>query len=90
MLSAIVSAVTNRKIANDVAMTGEISLRGRILPVGGIKEKVLAAYRYGLKEVILPVENRSDIEKIPEEIRQRLKIIFASTVDQVLKKVLIN
>lgn len=90
MLSAIVSAVTNRKIANNVAMTGEISLRGRILPVGGIKEKVLAAYRYGLKEVILPVENRSDIEKIPEEIRQRLKMIFASTVDQVLKKVLIN
>ncbi|HCZ06846.1 MAG TPA: endopeptidase La [Thermotogae bacterium] len=90
MLSALVSAITGKKVASDVAMTGEISLRGRILPVGGIKEKVLAAYRHGLKEVILPSENKSDVEKIPKEIRDRLKINFVDTVEQVLNKVLID
>jgi ATP-dependent Lon protease len=67
-----------------VAMTGEITLRGRVLPVGGIKEKVLAADRAGIKTVILPKKNEADLEDVPEEVRQRMNFIFVEWVSEVL------
>ena len=69
--TAMVSALTGRAVPSDLAMTGEVTIRGRVLPVGGIKEKVLAAYRFGVKKIIMPSENRFDIEEIPEEIRKK-------------------
>ncbi len=83
MATAIASLVTGRPIRDDVAMTGEITLRGQVLPVGGIKEKVLAAHRAGLKTVILPKRNENDIEDIPTEARDDLQFILADRVDQV-------
>ena len=69
-------------------MTGEITLRGQVLPVGGIKEKVLAAHRNGLKTVILPKRNEFDLDDVPEEIKNRMQFIFAETVDEVLEAAL--
>ncbi len=83
MATAIASLMTNRLVRSDVAMTGEITLRGRVLPVGGIKEKVLAAHRAGLKTVILPKRNDKDLDDLPEEIRQELNFIFVEQVSDV-------
>jgi len=88
MATAIVSLVSGRPVRPDVGMTGEITLRGQVLPVGGIKEKVLAAHRSGLKTVILPRRNDADLEELPEEVRQALQFIFVETVDDVLKAAL--
>jgi ATP-dependent Lon protease len=85
MASAIASALTKRAIRKDVAMTGEITLRGRVLPIGGVKEKVLAAHRAGIKTVILPEENRKDLEDVPDNVREELCFEFVSRVDEVLK-----
>jgi len=82
--TAIVSLVSGRPVKEDVGMTGEITLRGQVLPVGGIKEKVLAAHRMGLKTVILPKRNEADLEDLPEEVVKILKFIFVDTVDEVL------
>jgi len=71
-------------------MTGEITLRGQVLPIGGVKEKVLAAHRVGLRLVILPVRNEPDLEDIPEEIRKEMEFVFAETIDDVLKVALDN
>jgi ATP-dependent Lon protease len=68
----------------DIGMTGEITLRGQVLPVGGIKEKTLAAHRSGLKTIILPRRNEADLEDLPEEVRTDLKFIFVDTIDQVI------
>jgi ATP-dependent Lon protease len=83
MATALVSLLTNRSVRADVAMTGEITLRGQVLPVGGIKQKVLAAARVGIGTVILPVRNEPDLEDIPEEIRGKMKFVFAERVDDV-------
>ncbi|HHX41180.1 MAG TPA: endopeptidase La [Armatimonadetes bacterium] len=89
MATAIASLATGRRVRSDVAMTGEITLTGRVLPVGGIKEKVLAAHRAGLKRVILPERNRKDmLEDVPEEVRQSIQIEYADTVRRVLDWVL--
>ena len=88
MIASLVSLLTKRCVADDVTMTGEISLRGLVLPVGGVKEKVLAAHRAGLKRVLLPERNRKDLVDIPKEIRDDLEIIFVTHIDQVLEKVL--
>jgi ATP-dependent Lon protease len=81
MTVALVSLLTNRATRSDTAMTGEISLRGLVLPVGGIKEKVTAAARAGIKTVLLPARNRRDLEDIPEEVRKRLKIVWCERID---------
>ncbi len=83
MATALVSLLTNRKVRADVAMTGEITLRGQVLPVGGIKQKVLAAARVGIDTVILPARNEPDLEDIPEEVREKMTFIFADRVDEV-------
>ncbi|HEY1852451.1 MAG TPA: endopeptidase La [Candidatus Binataceae bacterium] len=86
--ASLASLLTGRPVRNDVAMTGEITLRGKVLPVGGIKEKVLAARRAGITTVILPRRNESDLEDIPPEVRSEMETIFVDTVDEVLKHAL--
>lgn len=83
--TSLVSLFTGVPIRKDVAMTGEVTLRGKVLEIGGIKEKVLAAHRAGIKTVIMPAENKKDLEEIPKEIRKSLKVVFAKTMDEVLK-----
>jgi ATP-dependent Lon protease len=85
MATALVSLVCGLPVGADVGMTGEITLRGQILPVGGIKEKVLAAHRTRLKKVILPARNEADLEELPEEVREEINFVFAETVDDVLR-----
>ncbi len=84
MLSALVSVLTGVRVRHDVAMTGEITLRGRVLPIGGLKEKVLAAHRAGIKRVIVPERNRADLDEVPDEIKRTLEFVFASRMDQVI------
>jgi len=90
MATALASALSKRKIRKDVAMTGEITLRGRVLPVGGIKEKVLAAHRAGSKTIILPRENEKDLEDIPANIKRKLEFILVEHMDEVLNKALVE
>ena len=85
MATALVSALTGRPTRRSVAMTGEITLRGKVLPVGGIKEKVLAAHRAGIKTIALPEENRKDLEEIPANVKEDLKFRFVENMDQVLE-----
>ncbi len=88
MLSALVSLLTGVRVRHDVAMTGEITLRGRVLPIGGLKEKVLAAHRAGIKRVIVPEGNRADLDEVPDEIKKGLELVFASRMDQVIETAL--
>ena len=84
MFTALASLMTNRPVHHDVAMTGEITLRGLVLPIGGLKEKTLAAKRAGIKEVIVPKRNEKDLPDIPGEVRNGLKWHFVETIDQVM------
>jgi len=84
MATALVSLISKRPVRSDVGMTGEITLRGQVLPVGGIKEKVLAAHRSGLKTVVLPRRNEADLEELPEEVLKEVKFEFVDVVDQVI------
>lgn len=84
MTTALVSRLTNKKVRCDVAMTGEITLSGRVLPIGGVKEKVLAANRHDIHHIILPFENQKDIDEIPANIRKNLKFSFVKNIDEVL------
>lgn len=88
MACALVSLISGRPVRADVGMTGEITLRGQVLPVGGVKEKVLAAHRSGLKTVILPQHNQADLEDIPDEVRREISFILADKVDDVLNAAL--
>lgn len=90
MATAVVSALTGRPVRSDVAMTGEITLRGRVLPVGGIKEKVLAAHRVGIRTVLLPAENERDLEEIPHNIRKEMNFVLVEHMDDVLRHALVN
>ena len=88
MMTSIVSLLSGVRIRHDVAMTGEITLRGRVLPVGGIKEKILAAHRAGIKRVILPERNVADLEEVPQEVRDELDFVPVSKMDDVLRAAL--
>jgi ATP-dependent Lon protease len=85
MATALVSALTKTPVRKDVAMTGEITLRGKVLPIGGLKEKILAAIRAGVTTVIIPEQNRKDLEDVPRHILKKIKVIPAKTIDDVLK-----
>jgi ATP-dependent Lon protease len=85
MFVALVSLMSDRTVASDTAMTGEISLRGLVLPVGGIKEKVAAAARAGIRRVLLPARNRKDFEDIPEEARKTMQFTWLETVDDAVR-----
>ncbi|HEY8491306.1 MAG TPA: endopeptidase La [Dehalococcoidia bacterium] len=88
MATALVSAITRRPVRRDVAMTGEITLRGKVLPVGGIRDKVLAAHRMGVRTVVLPKDNERDLEEVPPEVRSELQFVLAEDVDTVLNTAL--
>ena len=89
MATALVSALCRLPVRRDVAMTGEITLRGRVLPIGGLKEKVLAAHRGGIKPVLIPQENEKDMREIPKRVRDVLTIIPVEYVDEVLREALV-
>jgi len=82
--TALVSAATRRAVRREVAMTGEITLRGRVLPIGGVKEKVLAAHRAGIRRFILPDRNRKDLLDVPADVQRQMEFIFVDHMDAVL------
>jgi ATP-dependent Lon protease len=86
IFTALVSLLTGKAVRSDVAMTGEISLRGLVLPIGGVKEKVLAALRAGITTVLLPARNKKELEEIPEDARARLRFIWVENVDEALRE----
>ena len=88
MATSIISVLTGIPVRRDVAMTGEVTLRGRVLPIGGLKEKLLAALRAGITTVLIPTENEKDLAEIPDNVKNDLKIIPVSHVDEVLAKAL--
>ena len=90
MCTAIISTLTGIPARKDIAMTGEITLRGKVLPVGGIREKVLAAHRAGIRKVLLPKENEPDIQEIPEAVRDEMEFVLLRTVNDALKQVLVK
>ncbi|HEU4643920.1 MAG TPA: endopeptidase La, partial [Gemmatimonadaceae bacterium] len=90
MTLAIASALSDRPVRRDVAMTGEVTLRGKVLEIGGVKEKVMAAYRAGLREVILPKSNEKDLRDIPDEVRENMAFTFVQTMDEVLRLALLS
>jgi ATP-dependent Lon protease len=88
MVTSIVSAITEIPVDKNIAMTGEITLRGIVLPIGGLKEKLLAAHRAGIKKVLIPFENKKDLVEIPEVIKTNIEIVPVKNVDEVLKHAL--
>ena len=90
MATAIYSAVTGEKISADVAMTGEVTLRGNVLPIGGLKEKILAAKQFGIKTVLIPEKNKTDMEEIEDEIKQGISILFVNSMKDVLENVIVD
>jgi ATP-dependent Lon protease len=88
--TALVSALTKKAVKRDVGMTGEITLRGRVLEIGGVKEKVIAGHRAGLKTIILPKDNKKDLEDVPTAVKKDIKFIFAENIEEVLKVALIK
>ena len=89
MLTALASLATGRPVRSDLAMTGELTLRGKVLPIGGVKEKVLAAHRAGIKTIVLPRQNERELEEdVPPELRDELQIIFVDTAEEVLQHAL--
>src|SRR5712691_7887440 len=83
--TSITSALTSIPVRADLAMTGEITVRGKVLPIGGLKEKLLAAHRHGIREVLLPLDNQKDLPDIPENIRKEMKLHFVNSMDEVLR-----
>ncbi|HVL24264.1 MAG TPA: endopeptidase La [Thermomicrobiales bacterium] len=89
MATALISALTQRPIRNDTAMTGEITLRGRVLAIGGLRDKALAAHRHGLRRLIAPIDNQRDMREIPENVREEMEFIFVSSMDEVIQAAII-
>ena len=90
MATAIVSMLTGIPVRRDVAMTGEVTLRGRVLPIGGLKEKLLAALRGGVKKVLIPEENAKDLADIPDNVKSGMEIVPVSRMDEVIKHALVR
>lgn len=90
MCTALFSLLSGKKARRDIAMTGEITLQGNILPVGGIKEKVLAAYQQGIRKILLPKDNAADIEEIPKSVRSRLEFVLLEKAEDAFREVLIS
>ena len=90
VLTAMASILTGRPVRDDVAMTGEITLRGRVLPIGGIKEKVLGAHRAGLRRVLMPLHNEADLDDIPADLRKQMQFVMIESIDQVLREALVS
>ena len=90
MALAVLSALTNIPVLNNVAMTGEITLRGRVLAVGGVKEKLLAAHRAGITKVLLPKECESDLDEIPQNIKEKMEFVLVEHMDEVLEHALLR
>ena len=88
VLTAMASILTGRPVRDDIAMTGEITLRGRVLPIGGVKEKVLGAHRAGIRRVILPKRNEADLDDIPADLRRQIEFVMVESIDEVLKQAL--
>ncbi len=88
MATALVSLISGRRVKPHLGMTGEITLRGQVLPIGGVKEKVLAAHRNGLRTVVLPKRNEVDLDDVPDEIKKSMQFVYVETVDDVLKAAL--
>lgn len=88
LTTAIASLVTNKAVSPEYAMTGEVSLRGKVMPIGGLPEKLMAAQRAGISKVLIPAENVDDLDEVADEVKEKLKILPVKTVDEVLKKVL--
>jgi len=89
MATALISAVTNNPISNDIAMTGEVTLRGRVLPIGGLKEKALGALRAGIRTVIIPEKNKKDLAEIPRNLKRRIKFIAVKDMQAVLSNAIV-
>ena len=90
MTTAIISALSGIPVRCDVAMTGEITLHGKVLPIGGLREKTMAAYKAGMKTVIIPVANKPDLEEVDETVKQNIKFVFAETLTDVLDTALVT
>jgi ATP-dependent Lon protease len=88
MFTSLVSLFTNRTVRSDLAMTGEISLRGLVLPIGGVKEKTVAAHRAGIRKVLLPARNRKDLEDVPKSVREEVEFVFCERVEDVIREAL--
>lgn len=90
MVTAIVSALTGRPVRRDVAMTGEVTLRGRVMPIGGLKEKSMAAYRNGIKTVFIPVGNLPDLDTVDETVKEKIEFVAVETIDELLPRVIVD
>ncbi len=90
MATALFSAITGKKVNSDVAMTGEVTLRGNVLPIGGLKEKILAARLFGIKKVLVPEDNEPDVEEIEEEIKQGIDIVYVNSMKEVLEHTIVE
>ena len=90
MVTSIVSSITNIPVNKEIAMTGEVTVTGQVLPIGGLKEKLLAAHRAGVKKVLIPKENEKDLVDIPKKVREDIKIIPVESADEVLKIALVK
>ena len=88
MVTSIISAITEIPVNKDVAMTGEITLRGLVLPIGGLKEKLLAAHRAGIKKVLIPIENKKDLAEVPKTVLESIDVVCVKNIDEVLKAAL--
>lgn len=89
MVTALVSELSSKKVKGDVAMTGEITLTGRVLPIGGLREKTMAAYKHGIKTVIIPYENKIDLEECDKQVLENINFIYASDISTVLENAVI-
>lgn len=87
LVTTLISAITNEPVAANVAMTGEITLRGRVMPVGGIKEKILAAVSHGVTKVLIPARNAHDLDEVPKELRKRIVVKTIETIDEIWPEV---